>query len=202
MSGSVITRAGLMAGLLAFAGCALPGHPPGQWPEETMGAPQRTVAPAQTSAALATPAAPDPVGLEPSEALPPQELAPGECGLFFWTSSLPHHLVVFENETRRRASALHDGATHLMGVPAQRADFVQGDAFRRLYLHQDTGRTFTVTGEIGEATPSGPRIERALLRVRERTGVEVVRPLTGLRACRGRDGRTGGAIEAPGRVRG
>ncbi|MEO1038491.1 MAG: hypothetical protein AAFX09_03020 [Pseudomonadota bacterium] len=191
-----------LAMIAGISACAVPGHPPGQWPDPSMSELQSRASPPAPSAVIATPAAPDPVMLEPTDALPPQTLAPGECGLFFWTSSMPHRLVLFENETRRAVMALHDGAVHRMGVTAQRADFLQGDAFRRLYLHEDTARSFTVSGEIGEVTASGPRIERGLIRVRERSGVEVVRPVIGLRSCRGLDGRSSGAVEAPGRVRG
>ena len=197
---SMIARA-LIAGLLALllAACAVPGHPPGQWPEAAS-SPAPGAAPARAPQPVAS--TPDAPSVEPGEALPPQTLQPGACGMFFWTAALPHRLVLFENEADRRAEAVHDGTIHRMGVPSQRADFIHGDEFRRLYLHRETGRSFTVSGEIGATTPSGPRIEQAVIRVRERSGTETVRPVIGVRACRGYDGRTGGAVEAPGRTHG
>ncbi len=184
-----------------LAACAVPGYAPGQWPEPAS-APARGASTTPTRAPQPIASTPDAPNVEPGEALPPQTLQPGACGLFFWTATPPHRLVLFENEQERRAEAVHDGDIHRMGVPSQRADFIQGDDFRRLYLHRETGRTFTVSGEIGETTPSGPRIERAVARVRERSGTETVRPVIGVRACRGYDGRAGGAVEAPGRTRG
>lgn len=120
--------------------------------------------------------------------LPPQSLAPGRCGLFLFAVAEPHAFLVFEDETGRRASILHDGQVHEMGVTAQDNSFAPGDRFRRVYLDQTSGRVFTLTGRVGEETGSGPRLEAALLRVRELDGLEVVTPVSGVRSCRPRAG--------------
>ena len=198
----MIARALIAVSLAAgLAACAAPGNAPGSWlgSEPASAAHGSSPASRAPQPVASTPHAPN---VEPGEALPPQTLQPGACGLFFWTAAPPHRLILFENEQERRAEAVHDGDIHRMGVPSQRADFIHGDDFRRLYLHRETGRSFTVTGEIGATTPAGPRIEQAVIRVRERSGTETVRPVIGVRACRGYDGRTGGAVEAPGRTRG
>lgn len=118
------------------------------------------------------------------EALPPQTLAPGECGLFVWTSEAPHRFVLFEDERARRVKIAHGGEILELDVPPQRADFLPGDRFDRLYPAEGRERVFTLSGTVGEPTRSGVRIERALLKVRRADGTEIVRPVLGVRSCR------------------
>ncbi len=116
--------------------------------------------------------------------LPPQELAVGQCGLFLFGMGEGHPFVVFENERAGRALILHDGAIHELGVTPQPGAFVQGETFRRVYLDQASNLVFTLTGEVGEETGSGPRLENTLLRARAIDGSETVRPLGGVYSCR------------------
>lgn len=118
------------------------------------------------------------------EALPPQSLPDGECGLFFWTSASPHRFILYENESRRVVKLVHDGEIIELGVVAQTVDMIEGDSFQRLYPAPARNLVFSVTGTIGERTGSGTRIERALLRVEQPSGAEIVQPVLGLRTCR------------------
>lgn len=118
------------------------------------------------------------------DALPPQNLPDGECGLFFWTSASPHRFIVYENESRRAVKLVHDGEIIELGVVAQTVDMIVGDSFERLYPAPSHNLVFSVTGTIGERTRSGTRIERALLRVEQPSGAEIVQPVLGLRTCR------------------
>lgn len=118
------------------------------------------------------------------EALPPQILAPGECGLFAWTSEAPHRFILFENESAQRVQIAHGGEILQLDVPPQRADFLPGDRIDRIYPAENSDRVFVLSGAVGEPTRSGVRIERALLKARQADGTEIVRPVLGVRSCR------------------
>lgn len=123
-----------------------------------------------------------------AESLPPQTLEAGDCALFLFEIAPPREFVVFEHENERRAKIIHDGVVYEMGVAPQEEAYLLGQPFRRVYLHQRSGITFTLHGRVGEATGAGPRLEDAILRVRELDGTEIVRPLGGVRSCRGETG--------------
>ncbi|XBQ16677.1 MAG: hypothetical protein ABL308_02110 [Oceanicaulis sp.] len=154
----------LLAAVTAIAGCAnapsLPGAPPAASQPE---APVRT------------------------DSLPPQRLAPGQCGVFLFELREPNAFVFFEDETARRVKIVHDGRIIETGVTPQSGAFVPGDQIRRVYLAQADNLTFTLTGRVGEETGSGLRVEDALLKTRFLDGSEIVRPLGGVRRCE--DGR-------------
>lgn len=117
------------------------------------------------------------------DALPPQQLAPGACGLFLFELREPNSFLVFENETSRRVRLLSDGRVAELGVPPQSAAMVPGDRFRRVYLDQARNVTYTLTGRVGEDTGSGQRLEDVILRERALDGTETVTPLGGVRRC-------------------
>lgn len=116
--------------------------------------------------------------------LPPQSLRDGQCGLFFWTQTLPHRFIVFEHERYQTVSILFEGEIHNLGVTQQSTDYLEGEPFRRVYLDQERRRVYTLDGIVGERTTAGPRIERAVMRVRENDGRQVVTPVIGLFSCR------------------
>lgn len=118
------------------------------------------------------------------EALPPQTLDSGECGLFFWTSDAPHRFVLFVDENARRAKIVHEGASHELDIPAPNPGYLPGDRVELVYPDPAHDLVFTLTGQVGEQTRSGARIARALLKARHADGREIVRPLLGVRSCR------------------
>ena len=134
--------------------------------------------PGPTSAAPAQAAPSGPVA-----SLPPQTLAPGACGLFLFERRAPRRFVVFEDLTARTVQIVHDGEIFELGVTEQRGALVTGESFRRVYLDPRRNITFTLTGEVGEETGSGPRLEGVLLTVQTLDGGRVVRPLGGVRSC-------------------
>lgn len=119
----------------------------------------------------------------PVTGLPPQTLPVGACGLFLFERRSPNRFVVFENINSRTVKIVHDGAVHELGVTGQGGTLVIGETFRRVYLDPVRNITFTLTGEVGEETGSGPRLENVLLSVRSLDGTRVVRPLGGVRSC-------------------
>jgi hypothetical protein len=125
-----------------------------------------------------------------ADSLPPQNLPDGQCGIFLFGMGDRHPFVVFENDRAGRALILHQGVIHELGVTPQPGAFVQGERFRRVYLDQASNLVFTLTGEVGEETGSGPRLENVLLRTRAIDGSETVRPLGGVYSCRDGSNRT------------
>lgn len=124
-----------------------------------------------------------PAADRPVAALPPQALAEGACGLFLFERRPPNRFVVFEDLARRAVQIVHEGEVFELGVTEQRGALVTGEAFRRVYLDPRRNITFTLTGQVGEETGSGPRLEDVLLTVQTLDGGRVVRPLGGVRSC-------------------
>lgn len=133
-----------------------------------------------TPAGRAVPAA----GPARTDALAPQTLSQGACGLFVWTREAPHRFILFENERARRVEIVHAGGIHALEVPAQRADFLPGERIERVYPASGRDLVFTLSGRVGEPTRSGVRIERGLLKIERRDGTDIVRPVLGVRSCR------------------
>lgn len=119
----------------------------------------------------------------PVVSLPAQTLDETSCGLFLFERRPPNRFVLFEDLSARSVKIVHDGVLHELGVTEQRGALVTGERFRRVYLDPARNVTFTLTGEVGEETGSGPRLEGVLLTVQNLDGSRVVRPLGGVRSC-------------------
>lgn len=121
----------------------------------------------------------------PQAGLPPQTLADGACASFFWTADDAHRLVGFENETEGFARFHAMGAEHGFYTPVREGGYVAGDALQRVYTDPDRQLDIRLSGTMGEGSPSGQRIERAVMRVVQPNGRTLVIPVMGLYACRG-----------------
>lgn len=119
-----------------------------------------------------------------ADALPAQDLQPGDCGIFLFERRPPNAFVLFESEADRSVQILHEGRLYVLRVPPQRGVFLEGETFRRVYLDERNNITFTLNGEVGAETGSGPRLQDVILSVRTLDGGRVVRPLGGVRSCR------------------
>ena len=138
------------------------------------------------SAPPSAPAPARPAG--PVAELPAQRLHPNDCGVFLFERRPPNRFVFFEDLSARTVKILHEGAVLELGVTEQSGALVTGESFRRVYLDAPNNRTFILTGEVGEDTGSGPRLEAVLLTVQTLDGGRVVRPLGGVRSCRDGEG--------------
>ena len=119
------------------------------------------------------------------EALPPQTLSDGACGIFLFHVREPHTFTLFENEAERTVKILHERQIIETGVTEQTASFVEGDQFRRVYFSNDEQLSFTLTGTVGPETVTGQMLNQVVLRTRQLDGTEIVQPLGGARTCRG-----------------
>ena len=116
--------------------------------------------------------------------LPAQSLAPGACATFFWTADPAHRFVAFENETEGFARVFANGEEHGFYTPQRQEPYVTGEPYRRDYIDPQRGLDIRLAGRVGEALPSGQRIERVVMRVVQPNGQTRVVPLVGHYACR------------------
>jgi hypothetical protein len=110
--------------------------------------------------------------------LPPQDLAAGECGAFFWGRAMPNPLLVFENESRGEARLLLNDREVRESTPVRHSSYQAGQPINRRY------GAVTVTGEVTALRGNEAIVGRALLRVGDASGQETVTPLIGLISCR------------------
>jgi hypothetical protein len=135
------------------------------------------------SAALAETPAPAQHG-DSAVQLSAQELALGECGVFFWGVSRANPFLAFENESRGQARIFADGREHGFDTPPQQRQPLSGDPYRRRFIDPERGLNFEIHGVFGEAMRDGVRIERAVLRHIQPDGAAIVTPVAGFHACR------------------
>lgn len=118
----------------------------------------------------------------PNEGLPPQRLAPGQCGLFLWGMSAPRKFVFFTDGTGTATVLINDAP---VALPMSSAS---GDVFGQFMTDMtfsDTvaGQSVAVAIEPGEVLEGGQRVESGTLQFRESEGWETILPVTGVRAC-------------------
>lgn len=119
----------------------------------------------------------------PTDGLPAQRLAPGECGLFLWGMSAPRRFVFFTEASSGEALVLHDGAPLQLKVTD-----AGGEVFGQFFT--ETGY-MSPTGDLsvalaltpGELLEGGQRVRSGRLVTRSNDNWETVLPVTGVRAC-------------------
>jgi hypothetical protein len=130
-----------------------------------------------TAQTNADPPAP-PAASDYMNGLPPQDLAPGECGAFFWDRAEPNPLLVFDNESRGDARLWLNGETVAVASAVRSFDYRAGERLERRYGN------VSIAGEITDRRNGEAVIGRALMRVRDGDGRETVTPMVGLISCR------------------
>lgn len=129
-------------------------------------------------------AAGGPGGAETAQ-LAPQVLTAGACAAFFWSRDGQHRFLVFDNETAGLTRIFVDGRSEQFTTPPQRGGYISGDPYRRAWADPARDLDISLTGMIGESAPTGLRIDRAVLRLRQSDGAERVIPVAGQYVCRG-----------------
>lgn len=138
-------------------------------------------APAVPPAVAATTAAPD---LENRIGeLPPQQLAPGQCGLFLWGKSVPPQLVLFGTGREGQARMVLDGrAVDLVRATAE-GDPVFGQFPRQSFALAGAEIGLTLEFERRPDLVGGAMVPRGLLELRDAAGWSQVMPVAGLIGC-------------------
>lgn len=114
--------------------------------------------------------------------LPPQTLAPGECGLFLWTRREQPSFVFFSRTGTESASVWLDGQE----VDAQRTSF-GGDIFGQELTEQGfslpDGKEVQLNLSPGELLVGGQRIPEATMTVIDLEGWKTMTPVAGVSVC-------------------
>ncbi|PKP83475.1 MAG: hypothetical protein CVT79_01340 [Alphaproteobacteria bacterium HGW-Alphaproteobacteria-18] len=124
-----------------------------------------------------------PIAEVPSEGLPPQRLAAGECGLFLWGMAAPRRFTFFMEASSGEALVLHEGTAHRL-VTTDTSGEVFGQFFTEThYLSADGSWSVNLNLKPGEVLEGGQRVESGRLVTTGADGWETVLPVTGVRAC-------------------
>ncbi len=123
------------------------------------------------------------VSAVPKEGLPPQELKPGQCGLFLWGMSAPRKFSFFKEGTSSDALVLVDGVATTMAMTSAGGDVFGQFMTQMTFVLSASGQTVVATLEPGQLLDGGQRVESGNLLFRTADAWETVLPVTGVRAC-------------------
>lgn len=116
-------------------------------------------------------------------ALPAQDLADGECGLFLWSASASPTFVFFANGATGQAEMNLGGTVRRLTL-----ENVGGATFARQYEEQTFrgagGLTVRASVDVGEEIDGGVQVPAGALTVVDAAGWETVTPVTGVAACK------------------
>ncbi len=131
-------------------------------------------------AAVAPPVATSDV---PADGLPPQRLAPGECGLFLWGMSAPRKFVFFSEGTSGEALVLIEDEPKTLKMTSAGGDVFGQFLTEMGFQDAAAGTKVAVTLNPGEPLEGGQRIDSGSVLMRKADGWETVLPVTGVRVC-------------------
>jgi hypothetical protein len=118
------------------------------------------------------------------EAVPPQRLAPGECGLFLWAQGATQAtlaLVAFDNPAR--ALYRPNGREREAARTSFSGARVHGHFEEQTFYDRDRTITVSLAFETERPITEGAAVQSGVIRVRDRGGWETVVPVGGMVAC-------------------
>ncbi len=118
----------------------------------------------------------------PGQGLPPQKLAPGQCGLFVWTADQPRYLLLFSDQLSGEARWYDQGVIDNLTIGAGAGERVFGQFTEQTY-RTDDGRDLTLTLIDGEEMDLGMRFARATLKFSDAEGWSKVKPVSAIATC-------------------
>ena len=131
---------------------------------------------------VAKPAPTDALAYVPQSGLGPQELVPGECGLFLWSKTDPSKFIFFTKAVSGRALLSHqDSALALSQTEAGGTIFGQFNT--RVSYMTETGMQIALVVTPGDDLEGGQRIESGLITMTDTDGWQTKLPVLGVRAC-------------------
>lgn len=134
-------------------------------------APQKSVAANQATSAV------------PTDGLPAQKLAPGECGLFLWGMAAPRKFVFFLKANTGDGLVLIDDKSHALRMVSARGEVFGQFLTEMGFSGSGTDTRVSVTLIPGETLEGGQRVKSGNLLFTGADGWETVLPVTGVRAC-------------------
>ncbi len=135
-------------------------------------------------ASLPTPAASETPALQTAgNALPPQQLEKGECGLFLWTQKAPRRLVFFAKAGESTARAYVNGQDMQLTETEMSGNNFGQFMTQMHYKPLDGIGILRLALQPGEVLESGQRTEEATLYYTDAEGWETLIPVRGARVC-------------------
>ena len=118
----------------------------------------------------------------PQSGLGPQQLAPGECGLFLWSKTDASSFIFFSRAAS--GSAVFKPEENLLDLQQVGAGGTIFGQFNTEQSYADgDGGTVELTFEAGESLSDGQRISGGLITMTDVDGWRTKLPVLGLRAC-------------------
>lgn len=112
-----------------------------------------------------------------------QELAIGECGVFFWTLSSPPVFTFFHKEGADDAKFYYAETETILTPIEQMTTFSDGSVFEGRY-QTPTGKTLRIRGQFSDMLEGGQRITEASIHKSNAEGWQEIIPVSGVYVCR------------------
>ncbi|MFS2318460.1 hypothetical protein RMQ97_11020 [Maricaulis sp. D1M11] len=129
------------------------------------------------------PAAPAAAPAALAEALAPQRLVAGECGIFFWSAGPERPFIAFENLSYGILRIQLDGRTLEYAMDVREPVFVIGDRYERRVGETGHFDSLTLTAQADSAVGSDVLFTEGFLRVTRPDGSLLVQPVRGASRC-------------------
>ncbi len=126
---------------------------------------------------------PEPEAPKPANGLSAQELAAGECGLFFWSKSTPRTFVFFQKQGESFAKYYHQGIETSIVADANIPGFTESSQIDIVYAGQD-GVSINVKGKFSQIIEDGVRVPSGSISVEKPDGWQEIIPVSGVYVCR------------------
>ncbi|MDF1767918.1 hypothetical protein [Maricaulis sp.] len=120
--------------------------------------------------------------------LPPQPLAVGSCGVFFWTADAERRFIAFEDLSSGRALLHVNGERLLRQGESSRAVWPVGTRYERRFTGQGAVSAIEIDANFDIMQADGLATTRAVQRRFDSAGTRTVIALSGHYACRSRPG--------------
>lgn len=118
----------------------------------------------------------------PRSGLGPQELQPGECGLFLWSQTDVSKFIFFSRALSGTALFAQDEAPMALTQSGAGGN-IFGQFNTEMRYIADDGRQLELTLEPGDELQGGQRVERGLINLTDGEGWQTKLPALGVRAC-------------------
>jgi len=119
---------------------------------------------------------------ETGKGLPPQELAPGECGLFLWSRTDTTRFVFFARAGANNALFLLEEEPKKLTKLVERGELF-GQFYTIIEFQTEAGAPVWLSYEPGQALDGGARVSNGLIQYHNSEGWQVSLPVLGARVC-------------------
>ena len=118
----------------------------------------------------------------PQSGLGPQDLAPGECGLFLWSQTDVSKFIFFSRALSGQA-LLAQGDTPITLTQTNAGGDIFGQFTTEMIYGSETGNSYALLITPGDDLDGGQRLESGLMTITDPEGWITKLPVLGVRAC-------------------